>query len=96
MMLMFAITTALSAGLLFVVQPMVSKTLLPVLGGVPSVWNTCLVFFQSMVLLGYGYAHIVASRLWGLPLAFRGFAVVAGAGYPQCYTAPETSWIDLT
>jgi len=39
MMLMFAITTALSAGLLFVVQPMVSKTLLPVLGGVPSVWE---------------------------------------------------------
>src|SRR2546428_3170990 len=66
MMLMFAITTALSAGLLFVVQPMVSKTLLPVLGGVPSVWSACLVFFQSMVLLGYGYAHIVASRLWGL------------------------------
>src|SRR5258706_259020 len=65
MMLTFAITTVLSAGLLFVVQPMLSKTLLPVLGGVPSVWNTCLVFFQSMVLLGYGYAHVVASRLWG-------------------------------
>ena len=58
----FAVATALSAALLFMVQPMVSKTLLPVLGGVPSVWNTCLVFFQSMVLLGYGYAHAVATR----------------------------------
>lgn len=60
---LFAIATALSAALLFVVQPMVSKALLPVLGGVPSVWNTCLVFFQSMVLLGYAYAHAVAMRL---------------------------------
>ncbi|HET7379655.1 MAG TPA: fused MFS/spermidine synthase [Gaiellales bacterium] len=65
MALLFSITAFVSAALLFVVQPIVSKTLLPVLGGVPAVWNTCLVFFQSVVLLGYGYAHAAAARLRG-------------------------------
>src|SRR5215213_4817305 len=62
---LFSVTAFLSAALLFVVQPMVSKTLLPVLGGAPAVWNTCLVFFQSALLLGYGYAYATAARLGG-------------------------------
>src|SRR3989442_516428 len=44
---------------------MVGKMLLPLLGGVPAVWNTCLVFFQSALLIGYGYAHAAAARLEG-------------------------------
>ena len=60
---LFSVTVFLSAALLFVVQPMASKKLLPVLGGVPAVWNTCLVFFQSALLLGYGYAHAAVARL---------------------------------
>ena len=44
------LTLFLSAFLLFCVEPIVGKTLLPVFGGVPSVWNTCLVFFQAMLL----------------------------------------------
>ena len=62
---LFFVTVVLSAGLLFVVQPMVGKMLLPLLGGVPAVWNTCLVFFQSALLIGYGYAHAAAARLEG-------------------------------
>ena len=62
---LFSATAFLSAALLFVVQPMISKTLLPVLGGAPAVWNTCLVFFQSALLLGYGYAYVTAARLGG-------------------------------
>ncbi|MFO0865875.1 MAG: hypothetical protein U0744_14700 [Gemmataceae bacterium] len=52
----FAITLFLSAALLFMVQPMIGKMLLPSLGGTPAVWNTCMVFFQAVLLLGYGYA----------------------------------------
>lgn len=56
----FAATLFTSAFLIFAVQPMVSKMLLPMLGGSPSVWNTAMVFFQAMLLAGYGYAHFVA------------------------------------
>lgn len=47
----------INAALLFSVEPMFSKLVLPFLGGTPSVWNTCLVFFQAALLVGYGYAH---------------------------------------
>jgi SAM-dependent methyltransferase len=48
--------------LLFVVQPMVGKMILPLLGGTPAVWSTCMVFFQAALLGGYAYAH--ASTAW--------------------------------
>jgi len=56
----FALTLFLSAALLFMVQPMIGKMLLPALGGTPAVWNTCMVFFQAVLLLGYAYTHFVA------------------------------------
>jgi hypothetical protein len=52
-----------SAFCLFLIQPMMAKRLLPVFGGSASVWAVCLVFYQSMLLLGYLYAHGVARRL---------------------------------
>ncbi len=61
-LLTFGLTLFLSAGLLFVVQPMVGKLVLPTLGGTPAVWNTCMVFFQAVLLAGYAYAH--ASVHW--------------------------------
>lgn len=62
MVFLFAITLFLSSSLLFVVQPMIAKMVLPLLGGTPAVWNTCMVFFQGMLLAGYLYAH--ASTRW--------------------------------
>jgi spermidine synthase len=62
MVLLFAFTLFLSSSLLFVVQPMVAKMMLPLLGGTPAVWNTCMVFFQATLLAGYLYAH--ASTRW--------------------------------
>jgi SAM-dependent methyltransferase len=47
-----------SALLLFMVQPMFSKMVLPLLGGTPAVWNTCMLFFQTALLAGYLYAHL--------------------------------------
>jgi hypothetical protein len=59
---LYAFTIFLSAFLLFVVEPMVAKQLLPTLGGSSAVWTTCLVFFSIVLLLGYLYAHWVSSR----------------------------------
>lgn len=57
---LFTLTIFLSAYLLFLIQPMVGKSLLPVLGGTPSVWNTAMVFFQVLLLAGYLYAHLLS------------------------------------
>src|SRR4030043_1840391 len=59
MVLLFSVTLFVSAGLLFSVQPMIGKMILPQLGGTPAVWNTCMVFFQAALLLGYAYAHLL-------------------------------------
>lgn len=63
MPILFAITLFVSASLLFMVQPMVAKMILPLLGGSPAVWNACMVFFQALLLLGYLYAHRITQRL---------------------------------
>jgi hypothetical protein len=55
--LLFALTMFVSATLLFLVQPMIGKMVLPLLGGTPAVWNTCMVFYQALLLFGYFYAH---------------------------------------
>lgn len=57
--LLFGPTIFLSAFLLFCFEPMVGKMMLPLLGGAAAVWITCLLFFQLMLLTGYGYAHIL-------------------------------------
>ena len=59
MVFLFSLTLFVSAGLLFSVQPLIGKIILPKLGGTPAVWNTCMVFFQSALLLGYAYAHFL-------------------------------------
>jgi spermidine synthase len=58
----FTASVFLSAFLLFLVQPMFGKMVLPLLGGSPAVWNTCMLFFQAALLGGYLYAH-VSSRM---------------------------------
>jgi len=63
MLLLFATTTFLSALLLFWVQLVMAKMLLPRLGGTPAVWNTCMLFFQVMLLAGYSYVLVTTARL---------------------------------
>jgi len=62
-MLPFAIAVFLGAFLLFQVQPLIGKFILPWFGGSPGVWTTCLLFFQTVLLLGYAYAHVSSTRL---------------------------------
>ena len=59
---LYTVTIFLSAFLLFVVEPMAAKQLLPALGGSAAVWTTCLVFFSVVLLLGYLYAHWLSSQ----------------------------------
>ena len=60
--LLFTGTLFVSASLMFVLQPLFGKILLPLLGGSPAVWNTCMVFYQTILFLGYLYAHTISSR----------------------------------
>src|SRR5581483_5890641 len=60
---LYAGTLLVSAFLLFLVQPLFARLVLPLLGGSPGVWNTCMVFFQSALLAGYAYAHFVSRRV---------------------------------
>ena len=62
-MILFASTILLSAFLLFLVQPIIAKQILPWFGGSSAVWITCLVFFQVLLLAGYTYAHVITRRL---------------------------------
>jgi hypothetical protein len=59
----YALTIFLSAFLLFQVQPLIAKYILPWFGGGPGVWTTCMLFFQVVLLAGYGYAHASVRQL---------------------------------
>lgn len=63
MAIIWSITIFLSAFLLFLVQPMMAKMILPMLGGTPAVWNTCMLFYQATLLAGYGYVHVLNSHV---------------------------------
>ncbi len=78
----FYATIFLSAFLLFQVQPIAARYLLPEFGGTPAVWSTCLLFFQALLLAGYAYAHVnkkarwlhiglLAGSLWFVPVTIR-------------------------
>src|SRR5438094_2034084 len=61
-MAVFAASILVSAFLLFQLQPMVAKAILAWFGGSPSVWTTSMLFFQTLLLGGYAYAHLLATR----------------------------------
>src|SRR3954471_10762070 len=61
-MFLYAATIFVSAFLLFLVQPLLGKYLLPWFGGSPGVWTTCLLYFQTLLLGGYAYAHWLTTR----------------------------------
>src|SRR5262245_18124164 len=59
---LFIGTTFASAFLIFLVQPLVGKRIVPWFGGVPSVWSVCLAFYQTTLFAGYAYAHLLIRR----------------------------------
>ena len=62
-MILFALSIFLSAFLLFQIQPMIGKFLLPWFGGTPAVWSTAMLFFQSLLTGGYAYAYWLIGRV---------------------------------
>ena len=79
----FVVTIGLSAFLLFGVQPLFAKLVLPVLGGSPAVWSVATVVFQCLLLAGYAYAHALAAlRMRTSLLIHLGFLAAAGACLP--------------
>lgn len=62
-MLRYALTIFVSAFLLFQVQPVIGRFVLPWFGGGPSIWTTCMLFFQLLLLVGYIYAHLLSTKL---------------------------------
>ena len=62
-MILYALTILVSAFLLFQVQPLIAKIILPWFGGSAAVWTTCMLFFQMILLLGYLYSHAVIRYL---------------------------------
>ncbi|MGH8893725.1 MAG: spermidine synthase, partial [Actinomycetes bacterium] len=61
--LLFGAASFLGAALLFLIEPMLAKLVLPAFGGSPMVWNTCTLFFQVLLLAGYAYVHVSTRRL---------------------------------
>lgn len=92
-----------SAILLFGIQPLYAKLVLPKLGGSPAVWSVALVFFQSVLLLGYAYSHFLVAKLKRRHAAVLHFSVLFAAlawlpiSYPAGWTelprSGETSWV---
>jgi len=86
-----ALMILVSAFLLFQVEPLISKFILPWFGGSPAVWTTCLLFFQSLLFFGYAYAHLI-SRL----LTCRNQAILHGlllvAGLVVLPVVPAATW----
>ena len=79
----FVCSIFLGAALLFLVQPMMGKAVLPLLGGGSAVWNACMVFYQGVLLAGYGYAHLLSRigdrrrQVWIHAAVIAGAAIVA-------------------
>jgi hypothetical protein len=78
------------SALLFLVEPMCAKMVLPLLGGTPAVWNTCMVFFQAGLLLGYAYAHFLPNRLGLGRQAMLHVLLLASAAWLLPITLPES------
>ncbi len=105
MIALFSLTALTSAFLLFWVEPLFAKMVLPLLGGSPEVWNSCLMFFQAMLLLGYLYAHLstryldVRRQAWihvGLvAVAFLALPVAIPSGWMPPPSGNPVPWLLL-
>src|SRR5438067_1958953 len=86
--MIYAATIFLSSFLLFLVQPLIARLILPRFGGSAAVWTTCMLFFQVLLLAGYAYAHGVARRRYE-PLIHTLLLAAALATLP---IMPAESW----
>jgi spermidine synthase len=99
MSFIYSSVLAVSAFLVFWIQPLVARMVLPVLGGAPAVWNTCVLFFQAALLLGYLYSHLLAQLPFRvhslLHVAVLALALVVAPNAPSVWIPPTDSSIPM-
>jgi hypothetical protein len=88
---LYGATLLFGAFLLFLVQPILGKSILPWFGGVPAVWTVCMLFFQLLLLAGYWYAHILVTRLHPRRQAMVHLAIMA-ASLATLPILPSSLW----
>ena len=89
---LMAVTIFVSAFLLFQVQPLISKKLLPWFGGSPAVWTTAMLFFQTTLFAGYAYAHLVTHKLQPRTHLLVHMVLVVVSALLACLINPSDSW----
>jgi SAM-dependent methyltransferase len=93
--MIYAATIFLSSFLLFLVQPLIARLILPWFGGSAAVWTTCMLFFQVMLLAGYAYAHFLTRRLAASRLERIVHTLLLFAALALLPIAPGESWKPL-
>ena len=88
---LFSVAIFLAASLLFLVQPMIARMVLPQFGGSPAVWTTCMLFFQILLLAGYAYSHLAWRVLGRKSQVFLHFVVLL-APFGLLPFAVSTAW----
>ena len=89
--MLYAITIFLSSFLLFLVQPLIARLILPWFGGTAAVWTTCMLFFQCILLAGYAYAHATSAKLGPRGQAILHTILLAAAA-STLPILPDPSW----
>jgi SAM-dependent methyltransferase len=90
--MIYAATIFLSSFLLFLVQPLIARLILPWFGGSAAVWTTCMLFFQALLLAGYAYAHLLEKKLTRGKLQPLVHTVLLAAAVAMLPIAPSEAW----
>jgi SAM-dependent methyltransferase/MFS family permease len=90
--MIYAATIFLSSFLLFLVQPLIARLILPWFGGSAAVWTTCMLFFQALLLAGYAYAHLLERKLTQGKLQPLVHTVLLAAAVAMLPIAPSEAW----
>jgi SAM-dependent methyltransferase len=90
--MIYAATIFLSSFLLFLVQPLIARLILPWFGGSAAVWTTCMLFFQALLLAGYAYAHLVERKLPRSRLQPLLHTALLAAAVAMLPIAPSEAW----
>jgi SAM-dependent methyltransferase/MFS family permease len=91
----YAATIFLSSFLLFLVQPLIARLILPWFGGSAAVWTTCMLFFQALLLAGYAYAHFLAKNVFGKKWQALIHTALLATAVAMLPISPAASWKPL-
>src|SRR5512145_2957100 len=90
--MIYAATIFLSSFLLFLVQPLIARLILPWFGGSAAVWTTCMLFFQALLLAGYAYAHLLVGKVRSGKMLAVVHSLLLALAVATLPIAPGESW----